>query len=179
MLFHRELMEAHPCKENLHSGNMGMILSTTTPPPIFRQTNPGQATKTAALGKKSHMSPASASDDNESGDFGRIQVKASDEPPSNKLKAQYRSKSASGGYEHEVDGAAPPRNTAPKKALDRRSRNHEPSRKTATTKTQGIIHGPAMRASIEEKKKRPARKQKEKNSRADLDPTEDQDRKAL
>ena len=36
-----------------------------------------------------------------------------------------------------------------------------------------------MRASIEEKKKRPARKKKEENSRADLGPTGDQDRKAL
>ena len=74
----------------------------------------------------SDLSPAGDSDDNES-DEGRIQVEGSDESPMKEVKPHSRWKSLSGGSKHEVDGAAPARKSAQKKALHRTSRNHEPS----------------------------------------------------
>ena len=104
----------------------------------------------------SDLSPAGDSDDNES-DEGRIQVEGSDES----------------------DGALAARKTMPKKALHRTSRNNEPSPKPATTKTQGSRDGPALRASVEQKNKKPARKKTVENPSSDLCPTGAEDCKAL
>ena len=126
----------------------------------------------------SDLSPAGDSDDNES-DEGRIQVEGSDESPMKEVKPHSRWKSLSGGSKHEMDGAVAARKTMPKKALHRTSRNNEPSPKPATTKTQGSRDGPALRASVEEKNKKPARKKTVENPSSDLGPTGAEDCKAL